>query len=280
MNRAGQIRQKMTRRTLNVCSSSSFIVLLALGITVGCATRSEVRGFKEDTLQIKGRIDRLQDAAAKSAEVDSLRTSVAVLQSLLREQTDFLWSLKADLNARISNLDDRLQIVEVKITESGRQVSTLSQKVEGVKSRLTPMLVDSTSRQFVDPELLYNTASADYQRGNYDLALSVFSQFVQRFPDSELADNAQFWIGECYYAQKQYTQATEAYNTVLTKYPKGNKVAAALLKLGLAQVALQNVDAARASLKRVIDEFPQSDEAKLARMRLDTLPGSLRKSGK
>lgn len=255
-------------------------LVAVMWIAIGCATRSEIRGFKADTVQIKARIDTLQTATAKATDVDSLRASVAALQSLLREQSNFLWSLKADLNARISNLDDRLQILEAKIAESGRQVSSLSQKVEGVKSRLMPIPPDSIGGQFVDPELLYNTASADYQRGNYDLALSEFAQYLKRFPDTELADNAQYWIGECYYVQQKYDQAIGAYNRVLTTYPKGDKAPAALYKLGLAQIALKDIDAARTTLKRVIDEFPRSDEARLARTRLETLAGSKRKSGK
>ena len=97
--------------------------------------------------------------------------------------------------------------------------------------------------------------------------------FIRRiFPDTQLAQNAQYWIGECYYTREQYTQALGAYETLLSRYPKGRQVPAALLRIGFTHLALNDTTNGRAYLDRVIKEYSKSEEATLARLRIDTLP--------
>lgn len=252
----------------------SFIVTITLvaGMT-GCASQSGLTGLKDDTVQIKAQVATLQRTGVTSADMDSLLSYIAALEQLVRNQTNILFSMRADLNSRISNLDDHLQVLDAKISESDRQFSTLSSKVEGVKAQLTTAGPDTAVNRQVDPEELYNTALTDYQRGKYDLAIRQFMQYLQYFPDTELADNAQYWIGDCYYTQQQYTQALDAYNKVLKNYPGGNKAPAALFKIGLTRLAQKDTGGGKIYLERVVKEFPKSEEAKLARLRLETLPG-------
>jgi tol-pal system protein YbgF len=245
---------------------------LVVGMIAGCASQSALTGVKNDTVQIKAQMTSMQRTTATSAEIDSLISYVAELEEVIRRQTDLLWSMRADLNSRISNLDDRLQVIDAKVSESDRQFSSLSSKVEGVKAQLsTGVLADTLGNRPVDAEELYNTALTDYQRGNYELAIKQFLQYLQYFPDTELADNAQYWIGDCYYTQQDYTRALDAYDKVLKNYPSGNKVPAALFKIGLSRLAQKDTGGGKTYLERVIGEFPKSEEAKLARMRLEAM---------
>lgn len=139
--------------------------------------------------------------------------------------------------------------------------------------------------QELTPEQVYQTAYLDFSRGNYPLAVSGFQEFVRRFPDSDLADNAQYWIGESYFslarsnaAQGQHEQATEAleqavqeFRRVPLNYPRGDKVPTAIYKEGLALMELRQTGAAQARLQYLVDNFPQSEEAPLARERLAAL---------
>ena len=248
------------------------MVMLLASVIGGCASQSGLTGVQDDTVQLKAQMTVLQQTTARAVDVDSLLSYVTTLEALLRKQTDLLWSMRADLKSGISNLDDRLQVLDAKITESDRRFSLLLQKMEGVKAQLSaPMTPDTASSRPVDPADLYNTALADYQRGNYELAIRQFSQYLKYFPDTELADNAKYWIGDCYYTQKQYSQALDVYETVLKDYPKGNKVPATLFKIGLTRLAQNDTPGGRTYLERVVNEFPESEEAKLARMRLETL---------
>ena len=120
----------------------------------------------------------------------------------------------------------------------------------------------------VDPKKLYDAAYLDLTKGNYQLAISGFSQYLQHFPDTPLSDNALYWIGESYYAQAQYDKAVIEFQKLLKDYPTGDKVPAALYKIGLSYLELRDRKLGNQFLKRVVDEFPRSPEAKLAKEKL------------
>ena len=131
----------------------------------------------------------------------------------------------------------------------------------------------------------YQAAYLDFSRGRYLLAISEFQEFLRRFPDSPLADTAQYGIGESYYslataaaaegqadkARRTFEQAVQEFRKVIVTYPRGAKVPTALYKEALALAALKQTPLAQARLQYLIDHFPQSEEAPLARERLAAL---------
>lgn len=136
-------------------------------------------------------------------------------------------------------------------------------------------------------EQAYKAAYLDFSKGSYPLAISGFREFIRRFPDSPLADQAQYWIGEAYFsmarasadggraeqATREWEQAVQEFRRVVLNYPRGEKVPTALYKEGLALVELKQPRLARARFKYLLDNFPQSEEAPLAKERLAALPG-------
>ena len=249
------------------------MLLCMLVILGGCSSQAGLTGLKDDTIHLRAQLQVLQDRIAIRADVDSLHAHISRLEALAHEQMDLIWNMRADLNHRISGLDDHIQILEAKIAESERLFSRLSQKMEGVKAQLgTAPRADSLNISAVDPEDLYNLALTDYQRGNYELAIRQFRQYLEYFPNSELADDAQYYIGDCYYTQSQYTQALDSYEGLLDKYPRGNKVPTTLLKIAFTKIAQKDNRAARTFLNRVIETYPNTEEAKLAQMRLELMP--------
>ena len=131
----------------------------------------------------------------------------------------------------------------------------------------------------------YQAAYLDFSRGRYELAMSGFRDFLRRYPDSPLADSAQYGIGESYYsvaaaatAQGQTDKATRAleqavqeFRKVIVIYPRGSKVPSALYKEALSLTELKQTALARARLQYLVDHFPQSEEAPLAKERLAAL---------
>jgi tol-pal system protein YbgF len=115
---------------------------------------------------------------------------------------------------------------------------------------------------------VYDQAYWDLTRGNYSLAVLGFREYLRRNPASDLSDNAQYWVGECFYAQRDFNQAIVEFTKVAEQYPRGDKVPAALLKIGYSYLQLDDRAAARRYLNQVIDQFPQSDEAGLAKNKL------------
>jgi TolA-binding protein len=137
----------------------------------------------------------------------------------------------------------------------------------------------------LSPEQVYQTAYLDFSKGNYPLAVSGFREFVRRFPDLDLADNAQYWIGEAYFsmsrsnsaqgqadrANQALEQAVQEFRKVPLNYPRGDKVPTAIYKEALALMELKQIKTAQARLQYLVDNFPQSEEAPLARERLASL---------
>ena len=120
-----------------------------------------------------------------------------------------------------------------------------------------------------NPDQLFAAAYGDYSRGNYDLAMSEFRQYVETYPSSEMADNAQYWIGECYYAKKLLNEAIAEFDKVSLLFPKGDKVPGARFKKGVTMIEQGQLDAGRAELTALIRLFPRSNEAVLARQQLE-----------
>jgi tol-pal system protein YbgF len=119
-----------------------------------------------------------------------------------------------------------------------------------------------------DAKRLYDQAYKDLTRGNYSLALLGFREYLRRSPASDLADNAQYWVGECFYAQRDYDPAVQEFLKVQKDYPQGDKVPAALLKTGFSFLQMEDRASARRYLNQVVEQFPNSEEAVSARNKL------------
>jgi tol-pal system protein YbgF len=120
-------------------------------------------------------------------------------------------------------------------------------------------------------------AAADYRAavelvkaGKHDDAVAALRAFLVKYPRHDYADNAQYWLGETFYAQKDYTHALAEFRTVIETYPRGNKVPDALLKVGYCYQALGQTDKAHAVLAQVVNLYPKSEPAVLAAKRLET----------
>ncbi|RMG49117.1 MAG: outer membrane protein assembly factor BamD [Acidobacteria bacterium] len=115
------------------------------------------------------------------------------------------------------------------------------------------------------PTDLFNGAYADYSRGKFELALAGFEAALRADPSGPLADDAQYWIGETLYAMGRYREAADAFDAVITRYPEEDKLPAAHLKKGLALFEARETAAGVGELQYVIETWPDSDEARIAR---------------
>jgi tol-pal system protein YbgF len=119
------------------------------------------------------------------------------------------------------------------------------------------------------PRELYSQAYADFARGNYDLALQGFGEYLRAYPGTDFSDNAQYWIGECQYGKKLYTEAIDAWNVLLKDYPTSDKLPDARVKKGMALERLGRRGQALVEYRFVVDRFPTSQAARIARERLN-----------
>ena len=118
---------------------------------------------------------------------------------------------------------------------------------------------------------MFDNAFEDMRTGSYDLAIMQFEEYLTLFGDTELADDAQYWLAECYYGKKEFAKAVPEFEKVEANYPKSDQLVAALYKLARSQMETGNSARARALFNRIIDDYPDSFEAGPARERLEEL---------
>jgi tol-pal system protein YbgF len=118
---------------------------------------------------------------------------------------------------------------------------------------------------------LYKRSLEALRAGRHVEAAAGFRDFLKQHPNHDFADNAQYWLGECYYDQKDYPMAMREFRRVVEKYPQGNKVADALLKVGFAHLALGSTEAGRQTLEQVVRSYPRQEAAALASAKLAEL---------
>ncbi len=216
-----------------------------------------------------------------SSSLDSLVTlqsqqqkRLSALEREIANTRESIQATRASSDTRLSELNQRMDMLQGKLEESGMRFTALTQKMEAVKQKVTAAdsarvaqggRRDSTA---MDPEEAYQAAYSDLASGRYGLAREAFTIYLRRYPDTEVSDNAQYWIGECAYALGDFQGAIEAFKKVAQNYPRGDKVPAALLKTGIAYSRLKELDSARKYYALVVQKYPKSDEARLARERL------------
>ncbi len=120
-------------------------------------------------------------------------------------------------------------------------------------------------------DLLYSNGLRDLNGKKYDLAAQEFSDYLKYYGTTDLASNAQFYLGEIFFAQQQYEQAIDAYGKVIDNYPKSFKLAPAHLKRALALISLGEKTSGVSELRMVVKTYPGTDEERRAKSKLQEL---------
>ena len=173
------------------------------------------------------------------------------------------------------NVEDLQRALNMMAGALGMQELAVDYKPSNQTEKQAPQAKSSsdtkqTARQqpAANAEEHYDNALQLFRNGQYDAARDGFESYLQKYPKSSLTDNAQFWLGECYYAEKRYGEAISAYEKTIKEYPKSDKVSSAMLKQGMAFLELGDSTAGKILLKKVVKEYPNSNQAKIARGKL------------
>ncbi|MFY9557806.1 MAG: tol-pal system protein YbgF [Blastocatellia bacterium] len=232
-----------------------------------------------------------RDAQLKLA-LDELKAEVIVLERQVRTMQETMDKNSGQLSTLIAQIVDKVNAIsqaQSRVSEGsssaiqsvsgiGEQISSTNQRIDRLSEQLAqvrklvenlPKLPTFTQITPGNPDQLFAAAYGDYSRGNYDLAISEFRQYVETYPTSEMADNAQYWIGECFYSKKQLSEAISEFDKVLLLFPKADKVPAARFKKAMVLMDLGQSDTARVEFQAVIRLYPRSNEAVLAKQQLD-----------
>ena len=200
-----------------------------------------------------------------SKEMDRLKENIALRTKALEDKEKILDDKDKNLEERIKGMEERLKGLEGKIGQLATKQLEIENSLRGKETSVEGKGVSTRTGD------LYKDAYETYQKGDYEGARRKFEAFLKQYPNTELSDNAQFWIGETYYGKKDYEKAILEYEKAIAKYPEGDKVPAALLKQALAFLELGDKTNGRNLLKRVMERYPQSEQADMAKKRLDAI---------
>ena len=213
----------------------------------------------------------VQDVQANSgARLDTMSTQVQGLSDNLEE----IKSRLGKLNQQLVDLQNSVQSLDAKISgTSPAPAAGAANPAASTGSSPSSSAVPTGPAPSADT--LYSNGLRDITSGKYDLARSEFQDYLKYYGDTDLASNAQFYLGEIYYKQKQYGEAVTAYDKVLTTYPKSFKLGPARLRKGMALIELGQKTAGIRELREVVKRFPGSDEDRLARAKLKELGAAI-----
>jgi tol-pal system protein YbgF len=267
------------------------VAMAAALAAAGCISTSDFEQVQSQVAELQEQLASVKRTASSKEEVQSVNVRIA-------EQTETLLKSNATLVAKVAEMDDRIQSLQGAIEQStyrndqlAQQIAQAQREMEDLRNRITALqsaagtAVPATGQPATgeltvpatppgpaaDPMQTYQAAYRDYQRGNFDLAIEGFRDFLEGNGSSDLADNAAYWIGESLFSQKKYREAIEQFDSVVTRYPRSDKVPGALLKKGYAYINIGERAPGIVQLQYVVHEHPQSQEASLARQKLKQL---------
>ena len=205
----------------------------------------------QSLLDLAQRIDRVQN------DLRGIRGEVEVLQNSSEGGKNQTRSLYGDLEKRLAALE----------TLGGVGSNTMS----GAPGSLPPAPPAGAASP-AGEQATYDAAFTALKASDYPKAIAGFRSFVATYPTSPLASNAQYWLGEAHYVNREYQNAITAFQRVTTEWPESRKAPDALVKIGFTQAALNRNGDARVTLEDVVRRYPGTEAAQLAAERLKRLP--------
>jgi len=274
-------------------------LVLAVALLPGCYAGR----FKRMDQSLADLSQRADSLAAQQART---RDDLAQTRKLVADHEQTMRSLRAGTETSAQDLQGRLEQIESRLDDQGHQIDDLSGRAHTRASVIPPTGTEDSTRApivapappvkgvpaatpgkptpggapptggsaggpgavRVDPTAEYDQAVLDFTQGRFPRSLDEFRAFVNAHGATDLADNAQYGVGESFYAQGLYDSAAVAYRGVVDRWPDGDKVPAALYKLGIAYQKTNHSPEARATFQTLAAKYPRTGEARLAQERL------------
>ncbi len=277
------------------------VFLLGFAATGGAQIRereidkiySELSALRKENSSLESRISALSDENQKlrtellfrlenlQSEIRTLSTSVEEYKDYFKRPSKEIGRVKEDVDVRLKVLEEKRKALEERNGAQEQKLREVEERLKGLEGKLKQGELEKSARakeatsetKVLSTGMgdLYKDAYEALQKGNYEKARKKFEAFLKQYPNTELSGNAQFWIGETYYHKKDFERAILEYEKMITKYPEGGKISAALFKQALAFLELGDKTNARNLLKRIVERFPNSEQAEMAKKKLGSL---------
>jgi tol-pal system protein YbgF len=282
----------MSRRIFHGLLAVIGVVVLA---SPAAAQSQRERQMMADIRMLQEQTQQLQQQM--TAAFEQLTAALKTIGARVDDQAGATRKSFADQKLAVDQFGGDLRVVRERIDENNVRITSLAQEVEalrlaipqfqqpapvmpvdpnappsaGTPETATPQAPPVAMAPGMSPQRLYNTALADFTAGQWALCIDGCSTYLRAFARTDLGDDAQWYVGECYQQDGKFTEAVEAYNRVIANYPKGDRVPDAYYKRGMALSAMGQTDRARESFETLMKTYPDHDMARMAKQQVDRL---------
>ncbi|HET6462001.1 MAG TPA: tol-pal system protein YbgF [Syntrophales bacterium] len=267
------------------------LAVVCLLCVVSCATTEDLVNVQRDLKYTNDKVDvtnenvsllRKENADAKKSKeaLPAVRTRQAEIEADITGLRESIQQLTGKIEVLRKDFDS----AQVRTSRYEEEIKALKKKLDAVSFKTDPtgkeqkspetgekggtQAAQETTKGKMDKKSAYAAAYDEFKAARYEKARTGFQDFLKQHPETEYSGNALFWIGECYYFEKNYEKAILEYDKVIKKYPDGGKAPSALLKQGLSFINLGDKVSARVVLQRVIKDYPNTSQARTARAKL------------
>ena len=251
----------------------------------------DIQVLKEQILSLEEKLKvHAEDIKANKARLEEILNQIRNTQARQAELSEELRAIPSQYQVLLERLEEMsLQLIkiteELLVLKNYSRVSPAPQEkpvgtkqtppsktpVKQKQEKEEPQEKQKPRELSLSPQEVYNMAYSDYLKGNFELAIEGFKTYTEHFPESPLADNAQYWIGECYFSQEKYAESIREFDELILKFPDSDKTASSYLKKGISLTKLGKKEEAIATYKLLISKFPLSEETKIAQEKIKEL---------
>lgn len=252
--------------------------LIGVGLTAGCALRGDVRRVELQVASLKEEVS--SGDAARKAQIDSMLALVAAVQRALAAQQAYLVQMRGDARTDLLAVQQQLVAIQELTGQSQQRLTELRGRLDAQARQGVPPIENpnptgapvgpSGKPAGPGPDQMFDLSLQQYRRGSLATARLGFREFLRVYATDQRASDALFYIGETF-APENPDSAAAAYQEVVKTYPNSLRAPSALYKLGLLAESRGNKSAARTYYQRVVAGYPRSDEANLARDKIQRL---------
>ncbi len=266
----------MRRISLAAAGAMALVTVMSPNVFAQTPPAPVTSAAPPESLQMRRMVDLLERLDRMEREVRQLRGDLEVQAHDLKE-------IKQRQRELYLDVDRRLRALEVGGARSGVGGSPAPAPAPNQGSAPPPSVMPSQGQAQTPPpqpsaalpspqeRSAYEQAFNLLKDGRYPQAISAFDSFLQAYPHSQYAGNAQYWLGEAHYVSRNFKQAAVSFGKVVSNYPDSPKVPDAMLKLGYTEYELDQWQQARATLQNVTKRYPNSTAAQLAQTRLQRM---------
>ncbi|WP_022851957.1 tol-pal system protein YbgF [Limisalsivibrio acetivorans] len=230
----------------------------------GCTNDNEV--IKQSLNNIKDEMVNMQ------SEMAEMKITVEEVNSKTQANTENInanSNALAEIRSETNYLSNEIALMK----EAAKEREAMMEKQESETMDMGEQNAEDEiiiiEDNFTDKSSLYSYAYELYKNGQYAESTAKFNEFLAKYPSDELSDNAVYWLGEIQYALKDYEAAISNFQRLASEYPQGNKVPDGLVKMGYSYGNIGQMDKARETMKRVVNQYPGTRAYNLARKKLE-----------